>query len=145
MGIPQKTPLRGEIAEQVAALCYREVRKGKKEVLLVTSRDTGRWVIPKGWPMEDKSDHAAAKQEAWEEAGVKSGKVKSRALGRFCYDKKLDDGDVCPVEVAVYPLRVDDTKKSFPEADERERIWVSPKKAAKMVREPELKKILRNF
>ena len=56
---------------QVAALCWRMGQGGAVEILLVTSRDTGRWVIPKGWPMDGKSASAAAAREAWEEAGVK--------------------------------------------------------------------------
>ena len=53
---------------QVAALCHRRTKAGQKEVLLVTSRGTGRWILPKGWPMRGKSDAQAAAQEAWEEA-----------------------------------------------------------------------------
>jgi hypothetical protein len=55
---------------QVAALCYKQANDtDDKEILLVTSRDTGRWIIPKGWPIDGKNASEAALQEAWEEAG----------------------------------------------------------------------------
>ena len=67
------TPVAIVRAGQVAALCWR-LRKGRAEVLLVTSRDTGRWVLPKGWPITGLSPQAAAAREAWEEAGVAEGR-----------------------------------------------------------------------
>ena len=73
------------MAEQVGALCWR-LHKWRVQVLLVTSRDTGRWVLPKGWPMAGKTAEAAAAREAWEEAGVE-GLVQAQSIGRYCYDK----------------------------------------------------------
>lgn len=69
----------GEIRTQYAAICYRRTddSSGPIEVLLITSRGTGRWVIPKGWPMAKKKPHEVASQEAWEEAGVR-GRVRKR-------------------------------------------------------------------
>src|SRR3546814_3720198 len=58
------------ILEQVGALPFRRSADGVLEVMLITSRDTGRWIIPKGWPMEGRSGPSAAQQEAFEEAGV---------------------------------------------------------------------------
>ena len=127
-------------APQVGAICTR-VRKGKRQVLLVTSRETGRWVIPKGWPMKGLSDADAAAVEAWEEAGVTEAKHNSKPLGQFEYKKKLDDGTAIPVNVSVFRLKVKDTSKKYPEAKQRKRLWVSPAKAAKMVREPKLKRL----
>lgn len=129
---------------QVAALCYRG--KGKdKEVLLITSRGTGRWILPKGWPMADKPAPQAAAQEAWEEAGVKKAKLNETPIGAFSYDKELDDGAVAACEATVFPLKVKELTDEFPEADERNRRWVRPEDAAKMVTEPGLKRLLRNF
>ncbi|MBR9650981.1 NUDIX hydrolase [Thalassovita aquimarina] len=129
------------LAEQVAALCVRG--KGKaKEVLLITSRGTGRWIIPKGWPMKDKSAPQAAQQEAWEEAGVLSGKISKDPIGSFRYVKKNDDGSTTPVCVQVYLLKVNRLKNGYPEAHQRERRWVSPATAAKLVREDELRDLL---
>ena len=131
-------------AAQVAALCTRK-KDGKRQVLLVTSRETRRWVIPKGWPMKGLPDHEAAAIEAWEEAGISETKSKRKPIGRFDYLKKLDDGSALPVEVSVFRLKVKDTKKTYPECHQRKRKWVSPKTAAAMVREPGLRKILRDL
>lgn len=131
---------------QVAALCWRKV-KGKKKVLLVTSRDTGRWIIPKGWPIDGLSAAGSALQEAWEEAGVRGKTAKAKLIGTFSYDKRLDNGTSRPLIALVYKFRVHlrDMADSFPEADERERLWLRPKKAAKLVEEPELQDILRRL
>ena len=127
---------------QVAALCYR--RKGAdKEVLMITSRDTGRWIIPKGWPMRGKTDAEAALQEAWEEAGVKSASIEGEPIGSFAYDKVLNDGLPLPVEAQVYSIKVDRLSDNFPEAGERKRAWMSPREAANLVDEPQLQEILR--
>lgn len=130
--------------EQVAALCYRG--KGKKRrILLITSRDTGRWVLPKGWPVEGLDGPGSAAQEAWEEAGVRPAKIKARAIGIFEYGKRLDNGVRVPVEITVYRIKVDSLAATFPEAKERIRKWVTPSEAADMVDEPGLKELLRNF
>jgi 8-oxo-dGTP pyrophosphatase MutT (NUDIX family) len=101
---------------------------------LITSRDTGRWVIPKGWQMAGKSDCDAAAIEAWEEAGVE-GTVDSTALGAFCYDKLYADKPALPCEVTVFALRVLKLQPKFPEQKQRRRKWFSVKKAAKSVAE----------
>ena len=129
---------------QVAALCYRG-HGDEKEVLLVTSRGTGRWILPKGWPMEGKHDAEAAAQEAWEEAGVKEGKLTCDPIGAYSYDKELNNGSVARCSATVFPLKVKKTTKKFPEASERTRKWVSPEEAAKMVDEKGLRKLLRDF
>lgn len=126
---------------QVAALCCRQ-RDNRTEVLLVTSRDSGRWIVPKGWLMEGKSAAQAAGEEAWEEAGVKSAKIGQEPVGTFSYDKHLDDGYDAPVEVQVFRLDVTKMTDIFPEARERRRKWVSADQAAEMVNEPGLKAIL---
>ncbi|WP_211264801.1 NUDIX hydrolase [Litoreibacter arenae] len=129
---------------QVAALCYRG-RGADREVLLVTSRDSGRWIIPKGWPIRGLSSPEAAMQEAWEEAGVSKGRMNPKSIGTYSYDKTLRSGLPVPVETLVYPLAVDDLAEDFPESHERRRRWVSPADAAGMVRESELKTILREW
>ena len=91
---------------QVAALCLRETTG---EVLLVTSRGTGRWIVPKGWPMPGRSLAGAAMQEAWEEAGAK-GRIGEAEIGRYHYDKAQDRGFAIPVEVRVFPLYVSATR-----------------------------------
>ena len=143
-----------ETRTQFAALCYRVVgtkasKKGggktpKLEILLVSSRDTGRWIIPKGWPMDAMTPAAAAAQEAWEEAGVR-GRSNGQCVGLYAYDKWLDEELSLPCIVAVFPVEVKKLDKDFPEAAERKRKWFSPKKAAQKVDEPELKAILQSF
>lgn len=129
---------------QVAALCLRE-RKDNREVLLVTSRDTGRWVLPKGWPIRGMDAPGSALQEAWEEAGVREASMNTSPVGSYGYDKRLDSGLELPVEVKVYEAQVTDMADKFPESDERTRKWVRPEEAAKMVNEPELQALLRDI
>ena len=129
---------------QVAALCLRE-RKDYREVLLVTSRDTGRWVLPKGWPIRGMDAPGSALQEAWEEAGVREANMNTSPVGSYGYDKRLDSGLELPVEVKVYEAQVTDMADKFPESDERTRKWVRPEEAAKMVNEPELQALLRDI
>ena len=103
-----------DLRTQFGALCYR-VRKGRPEVLLVTSRGSGRWIIPKGWPMDGKTPGQSAKAEAWEEAGVK-GKLHKGCLGLFSYVKSDPDGADLPCVAMVYPLKVKSMADDFPEA-----------------------------
>lgn len=125
---------------QYAALCWR-MHRGQVEVLLITSRDTGRWVIPKGWPMDGMDPADAAAREAWEEAGV-TGETMPDALGFYSYDKVMKPGHSLPCAVAVYPLRVGELADKFPERKERRRKWFVAAKAARKVAEPELRELL---
>ena len=129
---------------QVAALCYRG-KGADMEVLLVTSRDTGRWIIPKGWPISGLNSSEAALQEAWEEAGVRNSKAPLQPIGTYSYDKVLRAGLPVPVETLVFPVNVKELSSDFPEARQRQRKWVSPEAAADLVREGELKEILRRM
>ena len=128
-------------AMQVGAICV-DTDNGK--VLLVTSRGTGRWIIPKGWPMEGRTLPGAAAQEAWEEAGVE-GRVSHEEIGRYVYDKEQESGFSIAVEVRVFLLKVTRLVADFPESDERSRRWVIPAEAARMVAEPGLKRVLRDL
>jgi len=127
---------------QVAALCYRNRGEKTPEVLLITSRDTGRWILPKGWPIDGSSAAEAAAKEAWEEAGVVPRKVGPEALGIFEYNKRLNGGAEVTCEVKVFPIEVERLASSFPDKSERRRKWVPPQKAASMVSEPGLQTIL---
>ncbi|WP_312528628.1 NUDIX hydrolase [Paracoccus sp. (in: a-proteobacteria)] len=126
---------------QVAALC---IDPQTMKVLLITSRGTGRWIVPKGWPMEGRSLGEAAAQEAWEEAGVR-GRLIERESGRYHYDKQQDRGFAIPIEVRVFTIEVSELCKKFPEADQRRREWFSPSEAAELVDETGLKTILRKL
>lgn len=128
------------MAEQVGALCWR-LHKGRVQVLLVTSRDTGRWVLPKGWPMAGKTAEAAAAREAWEEAGVE-GLAQAQSIGRYCYDKIRPNAVPLLCCVDVFPLRVRRLKSDFPEHKQRRRKWFSAVEAASLVAEAELATML---
>jgi 8-oxo-dGTP pyrophosphatase MutT (NUDIX family) len=130
--------------QQYAAICYRRVKGGAIEVLVATSRDTGRWVIPKGWPMENKKAHQVAEQEALEEVGVK-GKAEKAAFGHYFYKKGLDNGIKVPVRVQVHLMKVEGTCKDFKEKGVRRIEWVSCEEAANRVNEPELKILFLQF
>jgi 8-oxo-dGTP pyrophosphatase MutT (NUDIX family) len=114
------------------------------EILLVTSRDTGRWVIPKGWPMGSKAGHKVAAQEALEEAGV-IGEAEHRAFGTYSYEKAMPEGVTIPCDVYVHLLKMKSCTKSFKEKGKRLIEWVSPDVAAERVQEPELKALIQTF
>lgn len=130
----------GLAAPQVAALCWR-MHKGVVQVVLITSRETGRWVIPKGWPVAGLTPSAAAAREAWEEAGV-VGRICDKALGEYLYDKVNSPVLATRCSVAVFPLRVEALKRRFPEAGERRRQWFAAEHAADLVAEPDLARML---
>ncbi|TWF58952.1 NUDIX hydrolase [Neorhizobium alkalisoli] len=135
----------GAFRVQYGALCFRQVEGNSGiEILVITSRDTGRWVIPKGWPMKRKKPHQAAATEAWEEAGVR-GKANKVTVGRYIYLKELDNGDVTPVMVELYQVKVTEIREDFKERGQRVLAWVSPDEAARRVREVELKSVLVHF
>jgi 8-oxo-dGTP pyrophosphatase MutT (NUDIX family) len=128
---------------QYGALCWRGAASGI-EVLLITSRDTGRWVIPKGWPIPGLAPEAAAAQEAWEEAGVE-GMISPVCIGRYGYQKCLSVTSTVPCAVAVYGLRVSVLSSAFPEVRERRREWFPASEAATLVAEPDLARIIADF
>jgi 8-oxo-dGTP pyrophosphatase MutT (NUDIX family) len=129
---------------QYAALPWRKRADGSVEILLITSRESRRWVIPKGWPMKDKTPAEAAAQEAYEEAGI-VGAPRSKAVGAYHYDKRLASGRLQHVRVQVFPLEVKEARDIWPEMIERDRLWSSPAEAAALVDEPELRGILAKF
>ena len=129
-----------EPRQQFAALPYRTA--GELKVLLITSRETRRWVIPKGWPMKGKSPQATAAREAMEEAGV-VGQIAKKALGAYAYDKRLKTGQSVPCLVEVYPLKVSAQKSRWPEKKERTSQWFDWEEAAQAVEEPGLAELIR--
>ena len=131
-------------ARQVAALPLTRDSKGRLRVLMVTSRDTGRWVMPKGWEMRGREPWKAAEIEAMEEAGV-AGRIAREPIGSFTYAKRLDDGTELPTTVTLYPMMVTKLKRRWKERDERKRRWFSPKGAARAVDEPDLEAVLREL
>lgn len=125
--------------KQVGAIPLRKTN-GTLEVLLVTSRETGRWIIPKGWPSKRMSDNAAAAREARQEAGV-TGKVSQKVYGNYRY-RKIDKGNVRLIDVSVFLLWVKKEKKNWREKTERQRSWFDIETASKKVREPKLRVLL---
>lgn len=128
---------------QVAALPYRVGSEGHVEVLLVTSRETGRWLIPKGGIMKGKKPWEAAAQEALEEAGVE-GKVAQEPLGRYTYWKRKSDHFVL-YKVDVYSLEVRKQLKRWPEKGQRELQWFRVDAASERVLEPALAELIRRL
>ena len=128
---------------QIGALCWRPHGLGH-EVLLITSRDTGRWIIPKGWLMPGLTAAGSAAREAWEEAGIE-GAPEEAALGFFAYRKGLHAGKSVPCVVEVFSLRVDKLTDRYPEKGQRRRKWFSAEKAAKKVDEPDLRQMILSF
>ena len=128
---------------QVAALCYRR-RKKDIEILLVKSLGRGNWILPKGWPMEDRSLAKAAALEAYEEAGAK-GKIKKKPVGTYRYTKSRRNGDLIECEALAYELEVSDIRKKFPESEIRTARWFSKKEAADSVAFKQLRKLIKEF
>jgi 8-oxo-dGTP pyrophosphatase MutT (NUDIX family) len=137
--LSDKTQLR----TQFAALCFRQ-RNGKTQVLLVTGRKSGKWILPKGWPMPGRAPAQVAAQEAWEEAGVKGDPI-DRCLGLYSYRKNTRQGVTLPCIALIYPVKVRRLKKSWPETGQRRRKWFPLKKAARKVSSPQLAQALRDF
>ena len=127
---------------QFAALPWRQT--DGLEVLLVTSRESRRWVIPKGWPMKGRKPHLAAAREALEEAGV-AGRIAKRPVGSYGYLKRLKNGAPLECRVEVFPLKVQRQRKRWPEQHERTFRWFPAAEAAAAVDEPELQQLIGDF
>jgi 8-oxo-dGTP pyrophosphatase MutT (NUDIX family) len=128
---------------QYGAIPHRR-EAGETRILLVTSRETKRWVIPRGNPIRGLSPAQAAAQEAFEEAGV-TGAMVAEPIGRYNYGKRRRDGSVVPAEVEVYALEVEVEREEWPERHQRERRWFAPEEAAAAVDEPGLAALLRSL
>lgn len=132
------------VIRQVAALPYRIASDGRAEVMLITSREQRRWVMPKGNTIARLALHEAAAHEAFEEAGV-TGIMCPTAIGEYGYRKRLRDGTTRSVTVAVFPLAFQEQADDWPERDERQTRWFDLADAAAAVDEPDLKNLLINF
>ena len=128
---------------QYAALPFRHAGD-RLEILLITSRETKRWVIPKGWPMKRRTPPETAAREAFQEAGVK-GRIAEAPVGSYRYFKRRMDGGYWLCEVEVFPLEVLSESDTWREQAERERWWCSVEEAVAAVEEPELKSLIQAF
>lgn len=129
--------------KQVGALVYRFDAAGHLQILLITSRQTNRPVIPKGWRMKGVKDRAAAAREAFQEAGIE-GRCSKKPLGRYRYWKRLPD-HFALVTVKVFALEAQTVLEDFKESSERLSAWLSPSHAAAIVQEPGLSRLIEKF
>ena len=129
---------------QCEALPYRRRADSTIEVMLITSRDTGRWLIPKGWRKPRLGAAASAALEAHEEGGL-VGRIGEQSIGLFHYDKQLPDGSTVQCTVEVFAFDVERQLKSWPERDERRTRWFALEEAANAVQESELRAIIRDL
>lgn len=129
---------------QFGALPFRFGEDGQFRILLITSRETRRWVIPKGWPIKGKAPHQTAAREAFEEAGLK-GEISRNPVGSYLYGKRLRDGAVVDCCVDVFAFRVLEQRRRWPEYEQRVTSWFLPEEAAGLVHEADLSALLLGF
>jgi len=130
---------------QYGALPYRLAETNSLEILLVTTRQTRRWIIPKGWPIKGLKPSQSAAREAYEEAGVR-GKVGAKSIGVFCWEKRMEEGvGVTPCEVRVFPMLVKRHFDLWPEAHEREARWFDARAAVAVVKIDGLRELIETF
>ncbi|MBX3567451.1 MAG: NUDIX hydrolase [Rhizobiaceae bacterium] len=134
---------KGKQIVQVAALPFRRSGADRVEFMLLTSRGTRRFVLPKGWPMKGMSEAESAAIEAEEEAGIQ-GQVAKRPIGRYRYWKRLRTV-FAPITVAVFPLLVEKERDKWNEMRSRNRAWLSAQDAALLVDEPDLIQLFREM
>jgi len=133
--------IRGRARRQSAALPLITTEAGLR-LVMITSRETRRWVVPKGWIEPREPPHLGAAREAYEEAGL-AGEAERVPVGRYAYAKKLARGVVAPTEVLVFRFHVTGMLDDWPEKAERERRLFTPDAAAALVAEPGLAALLR--
>jgi 8-oxo-dGTP pyrophosphatase MutT (NUDIX family) len=131
-------------AVQFGALPWRIGRRGTREVMLLTSRETRRWVIPKGWPIKGRKPREVVSQEAYEEAGLTGYIVSKRPLGNYHYEKRLAKRAIL-CEVRVFLFRVDEQLDDWPEKSARETRWFDAAEAAALIEEGGLAEIIVRF
>ena len=127
---------RQKLFRQSGVIPYRHRSDGQLEVLLITSRRSGHWIVPKGLVEPDMTEHDSAAKEAREEAGV-AGTIGTRAVGSFEYEKW---GGVC--HVSVFDLHVTGELDAWPEKGQRHRQWVTVAEAVKRVKIEDLARII---
>ena len=129
---------------QYAALPYRRSADGTIEIMLITSLNTKRWIIPKGWPAQGLTPRDCAAREALEESGL-VGRISDRSIGFYWYEKRLADGSTARCMVETYALAVEKQLTSWPERDRRLTKWHALQAAADAVQEPELRTMIQSL
>jgi 8-oxo-dGTP pyrophosphatase MutT (NUDIX family) len=132
------------VLTQYGVIPVRATAEGGVEVLLITSRETRRWVVPRGNPIPGRSPAESAAQEAFEEAGV-GGKVAAEPVGRYGYEKRRRDGRSVPAEVELFRMQVESLADLWPEMGQRERRWFAVEEAATAVAEADLAALIRSL
>ena len=130
--------------KQAAAFCYKK-KKGKKYVLLISSRGSKQWILPKGWLEDDLTEGKLAALEAKEEAGVITRPEKIKKMGAYRYNKRLSQKRCMRVHINVYSMPVKRLKKKFKERQQRKRKWVTIRKAIKLVSDEDLQAFLKKI
>ena len=141
----QRISRKARTGRQCAAIPVQLNADGALVVMLVTSRDTGRWVVPKGWTAAKLTSAQAAAREAYEEAGVVGWIVSDTPFGTYHYQKRLTPTLTIPCDVEVFLLLVEQQLETWPEQKQREICWFSPSEAASCVDEGGLAEILRSL
>jgi 8-oxo-dGTP pyrophosphatase MutT (NUDIX family) len=131
------------LVRQVSALPFRRGQNGGVQILLITSRGSGRWIIAKDWRDTRLTAHESAAREALEEAGL-TGEVEAQPIGSFRYIKKAR-GAALPCLIDVYPLRVETARTWWRERGQRQRRWCSLDEALSLVELEGLRQILSSF
>jgi 8-oxo-dGTP pyrophosphatase MutT (NUDIX family) len=131
-------------AAQYAALPWRRRRGHSVEILLVTTRRTRRWIVPKGWPVDGCSPRECAAREAMEEAGV-LGVIAPKPIGTFPYRKQRKSGESVRCRVEVFPLQVTHQLRNWPEKSVRETCWCTAEDAAARTSDPGLRRVIAKF
>lgn len=129
---------------QYAALPYRRRTDGAIEVMLITSLNTKRWIIPKGWPVQGLAPHDCAAREAMEESGL-VGRISDRSIGFYGYEKRLADGSAVRCTVETFLLEVEEQLTSWPECGRRQTQWYALQAAADAIEEPELSAMIQSL
>ncbi|NTW83725.1 MAG: NUDIX hydrolase [Chlorobiaceae bacterium] len=108
-------------------------------LVLITSRRSGNWIIPKGYVEKGLTPAESAAKEAYEEAGL-IGRVHPEAAGRYRYRKYRKF-----FMVMVYPLFIDTILDEWEEMHSRKRVLVTPAEAIEMVCEENLRRIIADY
>jgi 8-oxo-dGTP pyrophosphatase MutT (NUDIX family) len=131
------------LSVQYAALPWRR-HNGALEFLLITTRNTKRWIVPKGWPHGQLSPAECAAREALEEAGV-VGEITAKPVGAFHYAKRRKTGELQRLKVELFAMEVMRQRRSWAEKTVRETCWCGVDEALARVAEPGLKKLILKF
>jgi 8-oxo-dGTP pyrophosphatase MutT (NUDIX family) len=129
-----------ESGQQFAAVPLMQ-QGDQVHVMLLTSRGTKRWVLPKGWAEQDLTGPEVAAKEAFEEGGL-VGKVQLDSLGTYSYLKEMPQAQAVPCQVEVFAMWVDQQLDEWPERAQRVRQWFSLSEAAEKVQESGLRLLL---